>query len=149
MTRQRRMGHPGPAGSGRAASALIVIALAGCAAGTGDTTTPAATAGAGPGSPVAATGLESVIAAATRDATARLAVDPAQIVVLRAEQVTWSDGSLGCPAPGMQYTQALVPGYRIQLRAAGETLDYHAAANGRVAWCPPGQALEPVAREPV
>ena len=40
----------------------------------------------------------------------------ADLKVLSAEAVTWSDGSLGCPEPGMMYTQALVPGYRVQIR---------------------------------
>ena len=45
-----------------------------------------------------------------------------QVKVLTVESVTWSDGSLGCPEPGMMYTQALVRGHRIRVDAAGTTL---------------------------
>ena len=37
-------------------------------------------------------------------------VAPEQLVMVRAESVVWNDGSLGCPAPGMDYTQALING---------------------------------------
>jgi hypothetical protein len=138
------------------ASCLIVIALAGCASsppGHGlpavapvQKPTPSLTpaVGANPGNRTMPANLQSVVEAATQDAASRMNVDRAAIEVVRAEQVIWSDGSLGCPAPGMLYTQALVPGYRVILRAGGQTLDYHAAANGRFALCPPGRAIEPV-----
>lgn len=88
--------------------------------------------------------LQSIIEDATQDAVLRMKVDRGAIEVVRAEHVTWSDGSLGCPASGMQYTQALVPGFRVLLRAGGQMLDYHAAANGHLALCPPGRAIDPV-----
>ena len=34
------------------------------------------------------------------------------VVLTRAEQVTWPDGSLGCPEPGRSYSQALIAGFR-------------------------------------
>jgi hypothetical protein len=82
--------------------------------------------------------------AAIEDAAQRTSVRVADVTVLSAESVTWSDGSLGCPQPGMNYTQALVPGYRIILQAGGQTLRYHAAAHGAVKFCPEGQAVDPV-----
>lgn len=93
--------------------------------------------------------LQSIIAAAKRSAAAQRKVAQADIEVVRAEEVTWPDGSLGCPAPGMQYTQALVPGYRVRLRVAGETLDYHAAATGHLVLCPPERATDPILDNPV
>lgn len=45
-------------------------------------------------------------------------------VLVSAERVEFSDGSLGCPSPGMSYTQAIVDGYRVVVRADGRTLDY-------------------------
>ena len=48
------------------------------------------------------------------------------VKVRTVESVTWSDGSLGCPEPGMMYTQALVRGYRIRVDAAGTMLGNHA-----------------------
>jgi len=59
------------------------------------------------------------------DLAARLSVSAAQITVASSEAVVWRDGSLGCSQPGMAYTQALVPGYRIILAASGQNYDYH------------------------
>ena len=67
---------------------------------------------------------------AKNELAARLGVDVDGIEVTAYETVTWSDGSLGCPQPGMMYTQALVDGYLIQLRVDGQTYNYH-GANGR------------------
>ncbi len=59
--------------------------------------------------------------------------DAVQVVV--AEQVTWSDGSIGCPEAGMMYTQALVPGYRVVLAADGRQLNFHATESGDFRYC--------------
>ena len=83
--------------------------------------------------------------AARADAAKRSGLPPAQIQVVKAESVTWSDGSLGCPRLGMLYTQALVPGYRLQLRVGSEIWNYHGSERGALALCPAGQAQEPVA----
>ena len=56
------------------------------------------------------------------DAAQRAGVILDQVKVLTVESVTWSDGSLGCPEPGMMYTQALVRGYRVRVDAAGTRL---------------------------
>lgn len=56
--------------------------------------------------------------------------DVDQIELLQARNVTWRDGSIGCPEPGMMYTQALVPGYLIQLRVDGELYNYHGRDGG-------------------
>lgn len=47
------------------------------------------------------------------------------IIVVAVEDVTWRDGSFGCPQPGMSYTQALVDGYRIELSDGETTYFYH------------------------
>jgi hypothetical protein len=62
-------------------------------------------------------------------------VDLDDIEVLRAEAVIWNDGSLGCPEPGMMYTQALVDGYHVVLVAAGTELDYRATDTGDFRLC--------------
>jgi hypothetical protein len=61
------------------------------------------------------------------DAGGEAGVDPDEIEVLVAEEVTWPDGALGCPQPDGMYTQALVEGYRIVLDVAGEEVHYHGA----------------------
>ena len=61
---------------------------------------------------------------------AKLAGVPAdQVTVISAEEVTFSDGSLGCPQPGMVYTQALVDGYKIVAEAGGKTYDFRGSGS--------------------
>src|SRR5262245_35539173 len=57
-------------------------------------------------------------------------VGAADVKVIKAESVNWPNGALGCPKPGRMYTQAIVPGYRIELEAGGKRFTYHAAARG-------------------
>lgn len=44
--------------------------------------------------------------------------------IVSAEAVTWPDGALGCPQPGMSYTQATVDGMRVVVKADDATYDY-------------------------
>jgi hypothetical protein len=72
------------------------------------------------------TGPESgPVGQAKADLAKRLGVEAAQVTLVSSSEVTWPDGSLGCPEPGMNYTQALVPGSRIILEAAGKQYHYH------------------------
>jgi hypothetical protein len=90
------------------------------------------------------TSLESVRKSALADAAQRTGLDRADLAVLSAEAVTWPDGSVGCPQPGMMYTQALVPGFRVRIRAGGEVLNYHAGRSGAPFLCPAGRVQPPV-----
>lgn len=78
---------------------------------------------------------EDVLADILAAAAAEAGVDPSMIEVVVAEEVTWSDGSLGCPEPGMSYTQAMVPGYRVVVDADGEELNFHASQSGGFQIC--------------
>jgi hypothetical protein len=91
--------------------------------------------------------LNDAVAAALDDAMRLSGLDASAIEVVSAENVTWRDGSLGCPQPGRVYTQALVPGYRVRLRARGELLDYHAGRHGALVLCPAGRADEPLVEQ--
>lgn len=71
------------------------------------------------------------------DLEQRTGVARADFEYVRAEAVMWNDGSLGCPQPGMAYTQALVPGYWIVIRAGGAEFDYRAAESGYFVLCEP------------
>jgi hypothetical protein len=73
------------------------------------------------------------------DASDRTGVDVAAVEVVQAAAVTWNDGSLGCPEPGMLYTQALVDGYHVILEAGGEELDYRVGAGGGYRLCEGGR----------
>jgi hypothetical protein len=82
------------------------------------------------------------------DAAQRAGVALDHVKVRTVESVTWSDGSLGCPEPGMMYTQALVRGYRIRVDAAGTMLLYHAGVQSTFVHCPPERAQEPSSVDP-
>ncbi len=84
-----------------------------------------------------------LLGAAISDAVRRTSAARGDVEVVTAEPVTWSDGSMGCPQPGLAYTQALVPGYRIVLRAAGQTLNYHVGGKGGPSFCPPERVIAP------
>ena len=67
---------------------------------------------------------------------ARLASVPTTAVVVQtAEAVTYPDGGLGCPLPGVTYTQVQVDGYRIVATAAGSTYDYRGSVPGVFRLC--------------
>ncbi len=87
---------------------------------------------------------DEMIKAALEDAANRSTTAPADIKVISEEAVTWPDGSLGCPQPGMMYTQALVAGYRIVLQAGAQTLNYHAMSRGKPVFCPASRVVPPV-----
>lgn len=71
----------------------------------------------------------SLVDQAKADLSKRLGVDASQVTVVSSEEVTWPDGSLGCPEPGMRYTQALVPGNRTVLEVAGKQYPYHSGGH--------------------
>jgi hypothetical protein len=62
---------------------------------------------------------------AVDDLASTLGVDAGAVEVVSVDEVTWRDGSRGCAQRGMVYTQALIDGSRITLRADGRTYEYH------------------------
>jgi len=74
----------------------------------------------------------------------RLDIEPESITLSEAHEVTWRSGALGCPEPGMNYTQALVPGVLIFLRAGNEVHGYHAKIGAEPFYCPRQRAEQPV-----
>lgn len=123
---------------------VAVFALAACGApqdeGAPETTEPT------PSPPVEATvepttpppdePFAEVVDEAVSDLAARLRVDHSEIEVLRFEEVTWPDGSLGCPQPGEFYTQATVDGYRVVLGFDDRVYLYHAGRDTEPFLCP-------------
>lgn len=93
--------------------------------------------------------LQSVTDAVRADASQRTGLDVAKLEIQESVAVTWADGSLGCPQPGMTYTMALVPGYRIRIKAGQQILDYHASARGYWVLCPSGRAVDPSLRDAI
>jgi hypothetical protein len=92
--------------------------------------------------------LESITDAVLDDAAHVSGVQRSALTIVSTETVTWSDGSLGCPQPGMIYTQALVPGYRIRVRAGERILDYHTNRRGYWILCPGGASENPLPGAP-
>jgi hypothetical protein len=83
-----------------------------------------------PPSPVGTSSADAVA-----DLAERLGIDPGEVTVVRDVAVTWPDGSLGCPVPGMAYTQALTPGRLVVLEAAGTTVEYHSGGRRGLFLC--------------
>jgi len=72
------------------------------------------------------------------DLTTRTGAAPGQVSIIRGQAVVWNDGSLGCPQPGMMYTQALVNGYWVELEFGGQIFDYRASDTGYFFLCESG-----------
>lgn len=67
-----------------------------------------------------------------------------EVQIVRAEAVTWSDASLGCPEADQMYAQVLTDGYWIVLEAGGTEFDFRMAETGIPRLCPPGQGQPPL-----
>jgi hypothetical protein len=80
---------------------------------------------------------KSVRRTVVADAAKRFNVAESAVVLTRAEQLTWSDGSLGCAEPGVMYTQNLVPGYLIVARTDAGELTYHTDSHDQAKHCGP------------
>jgi hypothetical protein len=78
---------------------------------------------------------DTILQAIIADLAARLGSDPGAFEVIKAESVVWGDGSLGCPEPGMMYTEALVNGYWVVIKADGQAYDYRASQKGYFRLC--------------
>lgn len=95
-----------------------------------------------PGEPMVAADVDQSLvtfaAPAVTDLAARLGIDVSDITIVVAESVVWPDGSLGCPQPGMAYTQVQVDGTRIVLEALGENYQYHSGGARDLFLCEKG-----------
>ena len=124
---------------------LLVVTLAACGAGTDGSvvgatsmpsTTPPSTEDETTTMPISKQEQLPIVAPAKVDLATRLGVEPDELEVVSAEEVTWPDGSLGCPEPGMSYTQALVDGSKVVLGHDDQVYVYHAGDDGEPFLCP-------------
>jgi len=69
------------------------------------------------------------------DLEQRAGIQRAALSVIRSEAVTWNDGSLGCPQPGVFYTQATIDGYWVVVQVGGVTYDYRVGRGNLVVLC--------------
>jgi hypothetical protein len=130
-----------PAIRTRSIVATISVALITCASAPANAATSQQPDGA-----AAVAALEAATEAALQDAAHSTKIVKPKLRIVSAEPVTWSDGSLGCPQEDTMYSQALVPGFRIVIKAGERQLDYHASADGGLVLCPPERAMPPVAK---
>ena len=60
----------------------------------------------------------------------KLSIQKDQIALISVQSVIWSDSSLGCPQPDMNYLMVLTDGYRVVLAVDNEPYYYHANQKG-------------------
>ncbi|HSK06663.1 MAG TPA: hypothetical protein VK990_04015 [Acidimicrobiia bacterium] len=118
---------------------LLIVATAACGAGSEPSASTLVTTTTSEGETTTMPPSDAelpIVEPAVTDLAERLGVDRAEIEVVMAERVTWPDGSLGCPQPGMSYTQALVEGSRVALGHDGRVYLYHAGTDDQPSLCP-------------
>lgn len=119
-------------------AAVLLLVFCGCAvggeAGTPSTSPTVPTASA-TGSPVAPPSVDPLRWRAILDDLAGRGVGTAAVRVVTVRDVTWNDGSLGCPEPGRMYTQALIDGQQVVVSAGGAEYDYRFGHSDRPRLC--------------
>jgi hypothetical protein len=85
---------------------------------------------------------ESLSIAAREDLAEMLEVDPETIDVFDVTLVTWTDSSLGCPLPDVDYREIKIIGYRLLLKSGDELYRYHADGL-QVQFCPEARETLP------
>lgn len=75
-------------------------------------------------------------------------VDPSLIGVASLKEVEWASGALGCPEPGVAYTQAIVPGFQVLL-VVGNVEHYYHTGHGAMLLCPEERRDDPYREHPV
>ncbi len=85
---------------------------------------------------------ESLSIAAINDLAIRQSIDIDTIEVINIMVITWTDTSLGCPLPDVEYREQEIIGYRLLLTSDDELYHYHADGL-QVQFCPAEQELLP------
>ena len=78
---------------------------------------------------------QAAVDAALNDAAAHLGVNRDQLQVDQVEAREWGDSSLGCPRPGLLYSQIVTAGFLIIISTGPKQLEYHTDSRGRVVLC--------------
>ncbi len=73
--------------------------------------------------------LQGLVMQAKEDLARRLSIEVEQIELLEASAVVWPDSGMGCPQPGMVYTQVQRDGALIRLRVGKRIYNYHSGGN--------------------
>lgn len=78
---------------------------------------------------------QDLIEKTKEDLAGRLGIPTDGISLVEITEVEWSDSSLDCPQPGMEYLQVITPGYRILLEAGGQSYAYHTNRDAYFVYC--------------
>jgi hypothetical protein len=78
---------------------------------------------------------QKLVTQAKEELARQLSIPVAAISLSKFKEVVWPDSSLGCPRPGLVYTQVLQPGFLIRLSARGRPYEFHAGARGAPFLC--------------
>ena len=87
--------------------------------------------------------IDEQISNAVADLAKREGVAADTIKVSSARAVNWGSGAMGCPKPGMNYTQAVVPGVRLILETNDTIYYYHGRTGADLFYCPADRAKAP------
>lgn len=74
--------------------------------------------------------VEPAAAIARKDLATKLSLEEGNIVILQITDMTWNDGCLGLGGPAESCLQALVPGFKVEMLAKGETYIYRTDKTG-------------------
>ena len=80
-------------------------------------------------------GLQNLIEMIKTDLASRQSISVDEIIVTETIAAEWSDSSLDCPQPGMEYLQVITPGYKIVLQVNGQTYEYHTNRDAYFVYC--------------
>ncbi|WP_420644829.1 hypothetical protein [Candidatus Leptofilum sp.] len=95
-----------------------------------------------PGNP----GMKEPVVQAMNDLSQRLGIAVEDIQLVSLLEVTWRDGSIGCPEADVAYTQALVPGQQMILQVDGTEYHYHSGKGSVFTYC--GNPVPPLDNAP-
>lgn len=80
-------------------------------------------------------GLQNLIEMIKTDLASRQSISMDEIIVTETTAVEWSDSSLDCPQPGMEYLQVITPGYKIVLQVNDQLYEYHTNRDAYFVYC--------------
>jgi hypothetical protein len=83
-------------------------------------------------------GLQNLIDLIKTDLADRQSASVDEIVLVETMEVEWTDSSLDCPQPGMEYLQVITPGYRIMLQVNDQLYEYHTNRDAYFVHCENG-----------
>ena len=85
----------------------------------------------------------SVEAKVAQALSKKTGVDTSKLVLTAKDALDWPDSALGCPAPGMMYSQIVTPGFKLIYSDGAKTYEVHTDRSGnRAVLCQNKQPVE-------